>query len=85
MNVGLPTPEKLRQDIVRAFHEEGLSYQQITRLLGIGQATASRVLRLHRETGRVTPRPRPGRQLLAHAALEVVEPPVAFQGSMSPQ
>ena len=60
MKVGLPTPEKLRQAIVRAFHEEGLSYQQIARLLNIGEATVSRVLRLHRETGRVTPQPRGG-------------------------
>lgn len=60
MNVGLPTPEKLRQAIVRAFHEKGLSYQQIARLLGIGEATVSRALRLHRETGSVTARPRGG-------------------------
>lgn len=60
MSVGLPTPEKLRQAIVRAFHEEGLKYEQIARLLGIGEATVSRVLRLHRETGGVTPRPRGG-------------------------
>ena len=60
MSVGLPTPEKLRQAIVRAFHEEGLTYGQIAHLLGIGEATVSRVLRLHRETGGVAPRPRGG-------------------------
>ena len=57
---GLPTPEKLRQATVRAFHGEGLSYQPIARLLGIGQATMSRVLCLHRETGSVAPRPSGG-------------------------
>ena len=60
MSVGLPTPEKLRRAIVRAFHEEGLTYEQIARLLSIGEATVSRVLRLHRETGSVAPRPRGG-------------------------
>jgi len=60
MSVGQATPEKLRQAIVRAFHEEGLSYMRIARLLGVAQATVSRVLRLHRETGSVTPRPRGG-------------------------
>lgn len=60
MSAGHPTPEKLRQAIVRAFHEEGLKYEQIARLLGIGEATVSRVLRLHRQTGGVMPRPRGG-------------------------
>ncbi|RKH18965.1 hypothetical protein D7X74_07995 [Corallococcus sp. CA047B] len=53
MSEGLPTPEKLRRAIVRAFQEEGLSYEQIAHLLGIGEATVSRVLRLYRETGDV--------------------------------
>jgi transposase len=60
MRDGQATPKKLRQAIVRAFHQEGLSYEQIARLLGVAQATVSRVLRLHRETGDVTPRPRGG-------------------------
>ncbi len=59
MSVGLP-PEKLRQVIVRAFLEEGLTYGQIAHLLDIGEATVSRVLRLPRETGGETPRPRRG-------------------------
>ncbi|RKH37998.1 helix-turn-helix domain-containing protein [Corallococcus sicarius] len=58
MSEGHPTPEKLRWAIVRAFHEEGLSYGQVTHLLCIGTATVSRVLRLYRETGHVVPRPR---------------------------
>ncbi|MBM7112073.1 helix-turn-helix domain-containing protein [Archangium primigenium] len=60
MSVGQATPEKLRQAIVRAFHEEDMSYARIAHLLGVAQATVSRVLRLHRETGDVTPRPRGG-------------------------
>lgn len=55
MSDGQATPKKLRQAIVRAFHQEGLSYEQIARLLGVAQATVSRILRLHRETGDVTP------------------------------
>ncbi len=60
MSVGHPTPEQLREAIVRAFHEQGMSYEEIAELLGVGEATVSRVLRLHRETGSVTPRPRGG-------------------------
>lgn len=60
MSVGHPTPEQLRAAIVRAFHEQGMSYQEIAELLGVGEATVSRVLRLHRETGSVAPRPRGG-------------------------
>ncbi len=60
MNDGLPTPDKLRVAIVRAFHEQGLSYSEIIELLGVGHATISRMLRLHRETGGVAPRPRGG-------------------------
>ncbi|MBX5484936.1 MAG: transposase [Myxococcaceae bacterium] len=60
MSVGHPTPEKLRIAIVRAFHEQGMSYKEIAELLGIGEATVSRVLRRYRETGSVEPRPRGG-------------------------
>ncbi|RKG71436.1 transposase [Corallococcus exercitus] len=63
MSEGHPTPEKLRRAIVRAFHDEGLSYAQIAHLLGIGEATVSRVLRLYRETGDVVPRPKGGGRL----------------------
>ncbi len=63
MSVGLPHSEKLRLAIVRAFNDEGFTYAQIARLLDVGEATVSRTLRLFRETGGVTPRPRgPGRQ-----------------------
>ncbi|NOK32611.1 transposase [Corallococcus exercitus] len=63
MSEGHPTPEKLRRAIVRAFHDEGLSYAQIAHLLGIGEATVSRILRLYRETGDVMLRPKGGGRL----------------------
>lgn len=63
MKTGLPTPEKLRLAIVRAFHKQGLTYQQIADLLDIGPATVNRILRLHRETGAVAARPRGGGRL----------------------
>lgn len=50
----------IREAIVRAFHEEHLTYEEIAELLAIGRATVNRVLRLHRETGSVAPRPRGG-------------------------
>ncbi len=43
MSVGQATAEKRRQAIVRAFHEEGLSYVQIACLLGVAQAIDGRV------------------------------------------
>src|SRR6187399_3339810 len=60
MNVGVATPDKLREAIVRAFHEGGQTYAQIASLLGVGEATVSRVLRRHRETGAVAPKARGG-------------------------
>jgi len=54
------TPERLRRAIVRAVGEQGLTYKQAADLLGVGQATVNRILRLHRETGSVEPRPKRG-------------------------
>jgi transposase len=50
----------IRAAIVRAFHEQHLTYPQIAALLAVGEATVSRVLRRHRETGGVEPKPRGG-------------------------
>src|SRR5262245_36073480 len=62
MATGLPLAREIRNAIVRAAHERGLTHAQIAQLLDIGVASVSRVLRLHRETGGVQPRPRgPGR------------------------
>ena len=60
MKTGLPLPTEMRLAIVRAFHEQHFSYEEIAELLGIGEASVSRVLRLHRETQSVEPRPRGG-------------------------
>jgi transposase len=50
------TPIKVRRAIVQA-RKRGLSYAETAKLLSIGEATVSRVLRLHRETKRLDPRP----------------------------
>lgn len=56
----LPVDERLRKAIVRGFHNEKKTYEQIAESLGVGEATVSRVLRRHRETGGVDPLPRGG-------------------------
>jgi len=52
-------PLKLREAVLRA-RAEGLTYEETATLLGIGRATVNRVLRLHRETQSLEPRPRGG-------------------------
>jgi transposase len=47
---------RVREAIVRLWHEEHLTYAQIASVLDIGEASVSRVLRLHREKGSVEPR-----------------------------
>lgn len=54
------TDARLRKAIVRAWHEEGLTYAQTAKRFEVGEATVNRILRLHRETGSVAPRPRGG-------------------------
>jgi transposase len=51
---------QVREAIVRAWHEERLTYAAIASLLGVGEATVSRVLRLHREKASVAPLPHGG-------------------------
>lgn len=51
---------RVREAIVRAWHQERLTYAEIASLLGVGEATVSRVLRLHRERASVAPRPHGG-------------------------
>lgn len=53
------TPLKLREAVLRA-RAEGRTYEEIAALLGIGRATVNRILRLHRETSSLEPRPRGG-------------------------
>lgn len=57
--MGQPTLPEVRQAIIRA-REQDLEYEQIVELLGVGRATVSRTLRLHRETGDIAPRPNGG-------------------------
>ena len=54
-----PIPAKLREAILRA-RADGFSYDEIASMLGVGYATVNRILRLHRETNAVEPRPRGG-------------------------
>ena len=53
------TPLKLREAVLR-LRAEGHSYEETAKLLGIGRATVNRILRLHRETKSLEPRPRGG-------------------------
>jgi transposase len=57
------TDIRLREAIVRAWHQEKLTYAAIAALLGVGEATVSRVLRRHRETASVAPRAHGGGNL----------------------
>ena len=49
-----PTSPEIRSVIVR-LRGEKRTYEEIAKLTGVGVATVSRVLRLHRETGGVAP------------------------------
>lgn len=55
----MPIPMKLREAVLQARHQ-GCSYKETAELLGIGYATVNRILRLHRETKSLEPRPRGG-------------------------
>lgn len=50
---------KLREAVLSA-RAAGKSYEETAKLLGIGRATVNRILRLHRETNSLKPRPRGG-------------------------
>lgn len=70
--LGTPMDLRVRRAIVRA-RAQGLSYDAVAALLGVGRATVSRVLRLQRETGDVEPRPRGGGNFsLIHGAIETL-------------
>lgn len=56
---GLPVDIRVREAIVRLY-DERRTYAEIADLLAVGEATVSRVLRLHRETNALTPRPKGG-------------------------
>jgi len=76
------TPIGVRRAIVRLREQEQRSYAEIAELLGVGEATVSRVLRRHREQGSVDPFPRGGgRRSLIHG--RVAELLVAIVTKMS--
>lgn len=53
-------PVQVREAIVRAVEEQGLTYQATADLLGVGYATVNRVLSRYRRTKSVAPLPRGG-------------------------
>jgi transposase len=53
-------PVQIREAIVRAVEEQGLTYQQTADLLGVGYATVNRVLARYRRTKSVELLPRAG-------------------------
>lgn len=55
-----PISAEERATIVRAHRDLGLTFDEVAQLTGRGRATVSRVIRLERETGSVTPRPKGG-------------------------
>jgi transposase len=60
MMVPAPLPDALRQRVVDA-HENGeCSYRELAERFGVGEASISRWLRLHRSSGSVKPRPMGG-------------------------
>jgi len=63
MQPGNPQPDIIRFAIVRAVERRGMTYAETAEMLGIGEASVSRILRRHRETGSVAPKPRGGGRL----------------------
>ena len=55
------TPIEIRKLIVEAYtSKKSGTYEQTAELFDVGEATVSRLLRLHRETGDVQPKPKGG-------------------------
>lgn len=54
-----PLDIRVREAIVKS-HAAGFTYAEIAAQLGVGEASVSRMLRLHREKESVAPRPRGG-------------------------
>ena len=55
-----PLSEDLRERVVRLYKKGTTTYDEVADLLGIGRASVSRYLRLHRESGSVAPKPATG-------------------------
>jgi transposase len=60
MQPGNPHPDNIRSAVVRAVEEKGMTYAETAEMLGIGVASVNRILRRHRETGNVSPKPKGG-------------------------
>jgi transposase len=60
MHPGNPHPDKIRVAVVRAVEQKGMTYAETADMLGIGVASVNRILRRHRETGSVAPKPKAG-------------------------
>jgi transposase len=59
----MAVPIQVREAIVRAVEQQGLSYQATADLLDVGYATVNRVLSRYRKTKRVDPLPKGGGRL----------------------
>jgi len=57
--VNTPVEARIRAAILR-LRERGQTYEEVAAAVGVGRATVSRLLRLHRETGGIAPRPAGG-------------------------
>lgn len=55
-----PVPVALRERVVALYIPRVVTYEMLADLFDIGRATVSRILRLHRETGSVEPKPPAG-------------------------
>lgn len=62
VNLPAPISNDLRERVVLLYALSGVTYQDVADTLGIGRATVSRVLHIHRETGGVDPLPATGGQ-----------------------
>jgi transposase len=55
-----PISAEERATIIRAHYDLGLTYDEVAKLVGRGRATVNRIIRLERETGSTSPRPKGG-------------------------
>ena len=74
----MAVPIQVREAIVRAVEQQGLTYQATADLLDVGYATVSRVLSRYRKTKRVDPLPKGGGRMspihgrIAELLIEIV-------------
>jgi transposase len=56
-----PLPKEIREAIVNAYEHEAGTIPEVAAMFNITSRTVSNYLRIHRETGDLTPRPKSGR------------------------